>query len=121
MDSGKRSSISTHDLVGYDIACLLISDIHGKDWISTAQACARTYNIPIRTVEIGQANNFVAPARDNEEQWQRVNALKRGGAILVRPDKLIAWRSRVASKNGGAELAKAMQCLCKGLGHETYT
>lgn len=95
---------------------LLITDPHGKDWVPVAQAAARTYNIAIKAVEIAPANNFSAGFRDNREPWEKASGLKRGGAIFVRPDNFVAWRSRGPGKSGGRELADAIEYLFKGVG-----
>ena len=108
--------ISTHDLVGRDVNFLLITDHYGKDWVSNGQTCSETYGIRIRMVVVGQANDFSSAFRDNNEEWERVNDLKRGGAILIRPDNFVAWRSRHASRRGGVELSEAIQYLFKQSG-----
>lgn len=40
-----------------------------------------------------------------------VGQLKEGGAILVRPDNFVAWRSRGPSKSRGKELEDAFESL----------
>lgn len=105
--------ISTHDLVGSGIVFLLITDAYGSEWVSTAEECASTYDIEIKTVRIDMHSSLVKDVRDHDEQWEMVKELKRGGALLVRPDNFVAWRSKLASQNGGAELANAMRDLMK--------
>ena len=103
--------ISTHDLVGHGAAFLLITDSYGSDWVSMVEQCASTHNIKISTVQVGTRSNKFSNVVDHDEQWERVKGLKRGGALLVRPDNFVAWRSRSASESGGSELATAMHSL----------
>lgn len=107
----KCLSVSTHDLVSRDSRFLLITDPHGKDWISVAEAAPRTYSICIRTVEIAPANKSSAEVRDSNRQWEEVSGLKSGGASFARPDNFVAWRSKASSMKGGSELADAVKYL----------
>ncbi|KAJ9660318.1 hypothetical protein H2198_002626 [Neophaeococcomyces mojaviensis] len=90
--------ISTHDLVSSKCSFLLLTDESGLDWIASAKRLALRHHIPIETTQIGL--HFW----DMEDQWNKVKEMKEGGAILVRPDNFIAWRSKGPSKAGGQEL-----------------
>jgi 2,4-dichlorophenol 6-monooxygenase len=103
--------ISTHDLVGSNVAFLVITDAYGEEWISAAERFASTYNIKVQTAQIGLRSNTPINVKDHDEQWERVKGLKRGGALLVRPGNFVAWRSRSASKKGGLELETALKGL----------
>jgi 2,4-dichlorophenol 6-monooxygenase len=103
--------ISTHDLVGPEGAFLVITDSYGSDWVSIAEKCATACNIKITTAQIGPRSANPTNVTDHDEQWEKVKCLERGGALLVRPDNFVAWRSRSASKTGGSELAIAINSL----------
>ena len=111
--------VSTHDLVGSGVAFLLITDSHGKDWISAAQSCASTYGIAIRMAQINLPSAPLNDIKDHEEDWEKTKGLKRGGAVLVRPDNFVAWRSKNSSKRGGEELVDALLYLLRSPGKET--
>ena len=103
--------ISTHDLVGSDVAFLVITDLYGSHWVSTAQQCAAIYNIKITTAQFGPRDANFINVIDHDEQWEKVKGLKRGGVLLVRPDNFVAWRFRYASKKEGSELAIVISSL----------
>jgi 2,4-dichlorophenol 6-monooxygenase len=65
----------------------------------------------IVVAQIGPRGNKAADVIDHDEQWERVKGLKRGGALLVRPDNFVAWRGNGVSRTGGAELVVAIQRL----------
>lgn len=89
--------ISTHDLLvlnKHDF--FLITDEDGSDWVEEAATISKTTN-----VRIGAAKIRVRPHHkgtdfyyDTHNQWTKVRGIRNGGAILVRPDNFVAWRSR---------------------------
>lgn len=105
------SVISTHDLVGSDLGFLVITDSYGSDWVSTAKQCASAYNIQISIAQVGPRGHKSTDVIDYDEQWEKVKCLKRGGALLIRPDNFVAWRAKEASITGGLELAIAIKGL----------
>lgn len=82
----KDQDISTHDLVGPEAAFLLITDAHGKDWISAVEECQSKVGVTIKTAQIGVQGNV----KDSNEQWEKLEGMKAGGALLVRPDNFVA-------------------------------
>ena len=102
--------LSTHDLVGNDLAFLLITDEEGGDWISAAEQAAMEHHIKIVTAQIGSAPYL----RDYENYWEKVKGIKRGGAVLARSDNFVAWRSLRPSKKGGQELLDSVKILLGG-------
>ena len=105
--------ISTHDLVGSSGGLLLITDQHGKDWLSAANNYFRAHNIDISTIRVALRGDELAECDldDSEGEWARTNSLDQGGAVLVRPDNFVAWPSQSASGSGGSELFKALTQL----------
>jgi 2,4-dichlorophenol 6-monooxygenase len=103
--------ISTHDLVGCKASYLLITDAYGSDWVIAAHRYAIMCKNAIVVAQIGPRGNKAADVIDHDEQWERVKGLKRGGALLVRPDNFVAWRGNGVSRTGGAELVVAIQRL----------
>lgn len=45
--------------------------------------------------------------------WAAVSGMNKQGAVLVRPDRIVAWRTQRASKDGMVELDKIVQRLLK--------
>lgn len=87
--------ISTHDLVGSGGDFLLITGRGGSGWAQEARRTAESRSIGLRFAQI------VGPLeRTREEdfcdvfmQWKQVKEIEDGGAILVRPDNVVLWRS----------------------------
>lgn len=77
----------------------LITGIAGEEWAPAADKVAQELGIPLETVVIG-------PGRDVTDlyyDWAKLREVEESGAILVRPDKHIAWRSmRLAEDPVGA-------------------
>ncbi len=104
--------ISTHDLVTTEVAFLLITDAHGEDWISAAEECQSKMGVTFRTAQIGASSDV----KDTHEHWEKLKGMKAGGALLVRPDNFVAWRSSKASYGEGKELVEAVDYLLKRSG-----
>jgi 2,4-dichlorophenol 6-monooxygenase len=102
--------ISTHDLVGNAVAFLLITDEEGGDWISATKKIASEHKVKVVTAQIGAAPYL----RDYEDYWEKVKGVKRGGAVLARPDNIVAWRSLRPSRRSGQELVEAFKILLGG-------
>ena len=102
--------LSTHDLVGNAVAFLLITDEEGGEWISATKRIAKEHDIEIVTAQIGPTPYL----RDFEDYWEKVKGIKRGGAVLARPDNIVAWRSLRPSRSGGQELVDTFRTLLGG-------
>ena len=81
--------LSTHDLVGRDASYLLITDAEGEGWVKAAESLSDPAGLRIRTVCIGPHTAHV----DESGNWASDSGLGSGGALLVRPDNHVAWRS----------------------------
>lgn len=77
--------ISTLDLVGKGRFTLL-TGLMGSSWVKAAQSLELDF---LRTVVIDGPE-----VRDLSFAWARVREIDEDGALLVRPDGYIAWRSR---------------------------
>jgi hypothetical protein len=67
----------------------LLAGIGGDAWKSAANSVARSLGFPIRAYKIGQGCDYV----DCYREWCRLRGIGENGAILVRPDHFVAWRS----------------------------
>ncbi|KIV95025.1 hypothetical protein PV10_02732 [Exophiala mesophila] len=99
------SIVSTHDLVGFKGSFLLLTDDSGKSWIEASKRLIARHKVPIAVAQVG------SQYKDMEDQWEQCGQLKEGGAILVRPDNFVAWRSKGPSNTGGRELEDAFNSL----------
>jgi 2,4-dichlorophenol 6-monooxygenase len=98
---GRRRS--THDLVGSATSFVLLTGPEGTPWCEAAAEVAEKFSIPIVTVRIGTGAEFA----DVDGGWEAVRQITDDGAILVRPDNHVAWRSTSGSDNPAGVLATA--------------
>lgn len=90
------SQVSTSDLVAPTGFTLYVGTAGHSGW---QEAAAR---LPITVVHIGD---------DPSGQWASVSGCGPGGAVLVRPDRHVAWRAPDAPSDHAAELARVVQLL----------
>jgi 2,4-dichlorophenol 6-monooxygenase len=83
-----RRKISTLDLAPMTRFTLL-TGIAGEPWIAAAQKAGEELGVPLETVVIGPGRQVT----DLYYDWARVREVEEDGALLVRPDKHIGWRS----------------------------
>ncbi|WP_069758640.1 FAD-dependent monooxygenase [Streptomyces sp. LUP47B] len=91
------------DLAPYD-RFTLITGIAGEAWADAARAVAADLGVPLEAVVIG-------PGRDVTDlyyDWARAREIEESGALLVRPDKHIAWRSPSLPADPTAALRAAL-------------
>lgn len=104
--------ISTHDLIGSgrDHDLFLITDEAGDIWVQAAHKISKTSEIRIGTASIQAHKHCRRPDlyRDRDDEWAKVRGFIDGGAVLIRPDNFILWRSQCPSARGGKELEDAL-------------
>ncbi|WP_018215340.1 FAD-dependent monooxygenase [Salinispora vitiensis] len=104
--------LSTHDLTGSAGSFVLIIGPKAERWRAAAAAVAEKLSVPINTVAIGIGADYTAV----DDRWSRVREIADEGAILVRPDNHVAWRSRGAGANPTGELAGALGRILENVG-----
>ncbi|MBB5216979.1 FAD-dependent monooxygenase [Parapusillimonas granuli] len=105
-EDGRR--ISTLDVVGKG-RYSLVTGIAGHAWADAAQAMDLPY---LRTVVIGRPG-----ALDLYSRWHAVREIDEAGALLVRPDGVVAWRHARAAADAGEARHKLRQALAMLLDH----
>jgi 2,4-dichlorophenol 6-monooxygenase len=83
-----RRKISTLDLAPVTRFTLL-TGIAGEPWVAAAEKVGEELGVPLETVVIGPGRQVT----DLYYDWARVREVEEDGALLVRPDKHIGWRS----------------------------
>ncbi|KAH7129690.1 FAD binding domain-containing protein [Dactylonectria estremocensis] len=103
---------STIDLAGHG-AFTLFTGIGGDAWRPAAAKVSSQLRVPIAVHSIG----FRQQWEDVYFDWERLRGVEESGAILVRPDRFVAWRVPVVLDGADAcetKLANVMQAV---LGH----
>ncbi|QSR28724.1 phenol 2-monooxygenase [Nocardioides aromaticivorans] len=83
-----RTKLAMMDLAPYD-RWTLITGIAGAAWATAADKVAAELGVPLATVVIGPGQQVT----DLYYDWSKLREVEEGGALLVRPDKHVAWRS----------------------------
>lgn len=106
----KGKTLSTQDLLGPHGDFLLITDQDGTAWVEAAREAAKSKKIGLRVARIVQPLGRKAGEDeycDVDQEWEKLKGFKSGGAILVRPDSIVAWRSR--GPGDGVQILKAFE------------
>ncbi len=93
---------------------LLIAGEDGEDWCAAAGQLAADTGIPLDALRIGHLDGDLYDPRLG---WTRQREITTDGAVLVRPDRHIGWRSLTAVDDPLAALAEALsQILARPIG-----
>ena len=101
-----RTKVSTHDLAPYGRFTLLTGTT-GEDWDTVARKVSDQLGVEVAAVVIG-------PGRDVTDlyfDWERLREVAEDGAVLVRPDKHVGWRSHSLPDDPEAALRGAVSAL----------
>jgi putative polyketide hydroxylase len=105
--SGTR--ISTLDL--YERSLVLLSSASGAGaWHGAARGVAKRLSVPLDSYRIGNGPDAeLSPAGDTD--WAEVHGVTEDGAVLVRPDGFVAWRSEGPSADPDTALREALTAV----------
>lgn len=96
--------LSTLDLVRPG-RFLLVAGEAGQAWCDAARRVADRNGLPVDAVRIGHLDGDLLDPRCH---WLRHRGIAPDGAILVRPDRCVCWRSAGASSDPSREIASAL-------------
>lgn len=99
---GRGRRVSTLDVTGQG-KFSLVTGLSGHAWAEAAGELGLPW---LRTVVIGRPGLLDAYCN-----WQRLREIDEAGALLVRPDGIVAWRQTNAVHDAGAALAQLRQAL----------
>lgn len=102
LDEGSEQ-VSTLDLVGDAWGLTLLTDDVGQPWADAAAAASQQTGVPVKTHVVG-GNGLTDPTG----RWAEINQLEAGGALLIRPDQVVAWRSVGPGQDQAATLASIL-------------
>ncbi|MDQ2902655.1 MAG: FAD-dependent monooxygenase [Chloroflexota bacterium] len=81
---------STLDLFGRH--CVLFAGVEGEIWCDAARRVAEQLGLPLDAYRIGDPGDFADP----HGRFLEAYGIRSDGAVLVRPDGFVGWRSEVA-------------------------
>ena len=106
-EDGRRRS--TLDLVRPG-RFLLITGEEGSSWADAGRAVADELGVPVDVVAIGHTEG---DQLDPRSSWIKQREISARGAVLVRPDRFVAWRSLDASDRPEEELKTALSTILR--------
>jgi 2-polyprenyl-6-methoxyphenol hydroxylase-like FAD-dependent oxidoreductase len=95
-------AISSHDVTGNGFVVLAGSQ--GQQWCTAARSAAAALGITLDAYQVGSHGDLVTAAGE----FERTHGVAADGAVLVRPDAVLAWRSRGAATDPVHELIRAL-------------
>ena len=103
----EQQKASTVDICGNG-KFTLITGIGGEAiWKSVLTEIEKTLGITISLIVVGPGQQY----EDIYGDFARARDISETGALLVRPDNIVAWRAQEASAKSGLELVAAMQSI----------
>ncbi|MET3354360.1 UNVERIFIED_ORG: 2,4-dichlorophenol 6-monooxygenase [Xanthobacter viscosus] len=98
---------STIDLAVIDRFVLVTQPTARREWLEAIAAAAGEVGTPIDLVTIGENGDY----EDSMNNWAALNGLSEGGAVLIRPDSFVGWRTVALPKNPGQELTQVLTTI----------
>jgi putative polyketide hydroxylase len=99
--------VSTLDAFGAGFVLLTGSD--GAAWRPAAEKAAAPRQVALEVLSVGEAGELHAPAG----RFEAVYGVEPDGAVLVRPDGFVGWRTQRAGKVAADDLAGALATILK--------
>src|ERR1017187_5419491 len=99
--------LSIHDVIADDSMTLLVKPEARRAWLDAVQSVDSHGPLAVRCLAIGSGSD--ADCEDPQRAWTNFSGTDDSGAVLVRPDRHVAWRSRTLPRNPGEELDVALR------------
>ena len=101
--------ISTVDLFSREF--VLLAGRADVGWVEAAERAAKQYSTPVRVHVVAADGDLVPVGQD----WASAYGVTSDGAVLVRPDAFVAWRSAGQVPDADAVVAGALACATGNL------
>ncbi|WP_179403943.1 FAD-dependent monooxygenase [Burkholderia guangdongensis] len=98
--------LSTLDLAGHG-RFTLFTGLGGEAWVEAAKQVGEALGLKIDVHVIGPRQGY----SDHTGDWARIREVSDSGAVLVRPDHHVAWRSASLPGNPQEELRRVMRAV----------
>jgi len=106
--AGER--LSTLDL--YERSLVLLADApDDAGWHTAARRIAEADGIPLDAYRIGPGADADLTYDDDTTDWARLHGVTADGAVLVRPDGFVAWRTSAAAPDPEGVLREVLRTL----------
>jgi 2-polyprenyl-6-methoxyphenol hydroxylase-like FAD-dependent oxidoreductase len=100
-----RTRLSTLDLFGRNV--VLLAGPKGLAWRDSARRVADALGVPLDAFAIGPFRDL----EDPETRGTTVYDVGSEGAVIVRPDGHVGWRTRASARDPGGELERILQSM----------
>lgn len=108
-------NVSTLDLCHYE-GFTLITGAAGHEWQAAAARVSEAFDVQVNVVPV----SIGAEQNDGYGEWFERREIEDAGCLLVRPDRVVAWRCMGQPENAVAQLHEVMATLlCTGPGGES--
>jgi hypothetical protein len=88
---GRHGPTSTTALFGHGF--VLLTGVSGDTWQAAGDVAAERLGVEVTVHRITNTATDWTPLADPTGQWQHRYGIGPDGAVLVRPDRFVAWRS----------------------------
>jgi 2-polyprenyl-6-methoxyphenol hydroxylase-like FAD-dependent oxidoreductase len=99
--------VSTLDLLGNEF--VLLAGEEADEWCRAGERVADCLHVPLRAFTIGP--DRAADLRDSSGVWAQLYGVGRKGAVLIRPDGYVGWRSHQSVAAPHAVLMSALAAI----------
>ncbi|HWT49574.1 MAG TPA: FAD-dependent monooxygenase, partial [Mycobacterium sp.] len=106
----RRGDVFALQNLTYGGKFLLIAGEDGRGWVEAARKIAESSRIALQAYTIGADDAELA---DTRFAWLRKREISRRGAVLVRPDRVVGFRSHEAVDDPQAVLCDALQTILR--------
>ncbi len=98
-----QRNVSTLDVCDYEAFTLIVGPA-GRAWRQAAQAVALQLGVRIEAITVALGADY----DDSYGAWHRIRSIAADGALLVRPDRIVAWRTPSLTASPEADLLWAV-------------